>query len=123
MFCFLRMESSRVLPPSLRNLCKQVAHEDLFMAQGPRLLIDSYPIEKAVAISDTLFGRKIEVALTCDQEYFVPDEEACVVFKLNFTNSRCVYVLVLFVVALLLWCGVESITSSVKSTDVIDRDI
>eukprot|EP00903_Cladosiphon_okamuranus_P014909 g13805.t1 len=65
----------------------EVGHENLFMAQGTRLLIDSYPIEKAVAISDTLFGRKIEVGLTCDQEYFVSEEEACVVFKLNFTNS------------------------------------
>lgn len=67
---------------------RQVGHEGLFMAEGSTLLIDSYPVEKAVALSDSLFGRKIEVALSCEQEETVPAADSCVVFKLNFTNSR-----------------------------------
>lgn len=74
-------------------MCEQITPSDtLFKAEGTRLYIDSYAIEHAVAMSDTLFGRTIELAVTCDQEYFVPEEEACVVFKVNFTNSRYVSV-------------------------------
>ena len=69
---------------------QQVGHEGLFSTEGNRILIDSYPPEKAVAISDSLFGREIELAVTCDQQVSVPVEDSCVVFKLNFTNSRCV---------------------------------
>lgn len=71
-------------------LTQQVAYEGLFEADGHELMIDSYPADVAVAISDSLFGVNIEVFLTCDQEPVVAAEDSCVLFNLNFTNSRCV---------------------------------
>lgn len=56
---------------------------------GPYLWIDPYPVDVAVAISDSLFNRTIEVSLTCDQEPVVAAEDSCVQFNLNFTNARC----------------------------------
>lgn len=72
----------------------QVAYEDLFAAQGVNLQIADYPADVAVAISDSLFGRLIEVFMTCDQSAVVAEEDACVQFHLNFTNSRCAEMLV-----------------------------
>lgn len=63
---------------------------------GPYLWIDPYPADVAVAISDSLFNRTIEVSLTCDQEQVVAEEDSCVQFNLNFTNARCVYVCFFF---------------------------
>lgn len=41
-----------------------------------------------MAVSDSLFGRTIEVALTCDQVQTVTAAESCLQFQLNFTNGR-----------------------------------
>ncbi|CAM9591361.1 unnamed protein product [Pylaiella littoralis] len=65
----------------------QVAFEELFAADGHNLSINSYPTDVAVAISDSLVSVDIEVFLTCDQEPVVADEDSCVLFNMNFTNS------------------------------------
>lgn len=76
------------------SLNQQVAFEELFAADGHNLSINSYPTDVAVAISDSLVSVDIEVFLTCDQEPVVADEDSCVLFNMNFTNSRCVRVCV-----------------------------
>lgn len=87
-------------------MLKQVAYEGLFEANKHELMIDSYPEDVAVAISDSLFGVNIEVFLSCDQEPVVDAEDSCVLFNLNFTNSRCVRFFVLSTRNLLLICCV-----------------
>lgn len=67
----------------------QVAYENLFAAEGSYLQIADYPADVAVAISDSLFGTLVEVSMTCNQSVVVAEEDSCVQFYLNFTNSRC----------------------------------
>ncbi|CAM9377775.1 unnamed protein product [Ectocarpus sp. 12 AP-2014] len=65
----------------------EVSVPGLFAAESHELFIDSYSADKAVAISDSLFGRTIEVALSCDQVQTVTVEDSCLQFQLNFTNG------------------------------------
>lgn len=67
----------------------EVAFADLFTAQGEDLYVSPIPAGKAVAVSDSLFGRPIEVALSCSgQQQVTSDDESCVLFHANFTNTR-----------------------------------
>lgn len=55
--------------------------------------VSSIPASIAPAVSDTLYGRRIQVNLTCNQEDDMVDEgDSCVSFQVEFSNYRCVNV-------------------------------
>eukprot|EP00904_Undaria_pinnatifida_P013748 jgi/Undpi1/9503/HiC_scaffold_27.g11959.m1 len=67
----------------------KVAFPGLFNASADDLVVDSIPTGKAVAASDSLYGRTVEVTLSCEVEddEDLDDEDACVMFEVNFTNT------------------------------------
>ena len=64
--------------------------EGLFNASADNLVVDSIPWSSAVAASDSLYGRPVEVFVSCEIEgdIEVDDEDSCVKFEVNFTNTR-----------------------------------
>lgn len=65
------------------------AFEELFIAtNGSYLKVAAVPAERAVAVSDSLYGWTIQINLTCDQDAVVEEEDSCVIFEVDFTNYR-----------------------------------
>lgn len=82
-------ETNVAFPDSDSNTTTaDVSVDGLFNATGGYVLVDSIPAEIAVAVSDSLYGRTIEVSLSCSQEEAVAEEDSCIVFEVNFTNAR-----------------------------------
>lgn len=50
--------------------------------------VSGIPASIAPAVSDSLYGRTIQLDLDCNQEDAVDDADACVLFQVNFTNYR-----------------------------------
>lgn len=50
--------------------------------------VSGIPASIAPAVSDSLYGRTIQLDLACNQEDAVDDADACVLFQVNFTNYR-----------------------------------
>lgn len=73
-------ESSDVAP--------MVYFEGFFNATGDgEVTVSGIPTSIAPAVSDSLYGRNIELALTCNQEDpVVVEEDSCVLFQVEFTN-------------------------------------
>lgn len=65
-----------------------VSFEGFFNATGDgEVTVSGIPASIAPAVSDSLYGRNIELALTCNQEDpVVLEEDYCVQFQVDFTN-------------------------------------
>lgn len=65
--------------------------QGLFSANGSDLLVAPVPASLAPALSDSLYGRTVQVDLVCDTEHIpatVQDDDSCVIFEVEFTNYR-----------------------------------
>lgn len=65
--------------------------QELFSANGTDLIVPPVPASLAPALSDSLYGRTVQVNLMCDTEYIpatVEGEDSCVIFEVDFTNYR-----------------------------------
>ncbi|CAN0261324.1 unnamed protein product [Ectocarpus sp. 12 AP-2014] len=65
-----------------------VSFEGFFNATGDgEVTVSGIPTSIAPAVSDSLYGRNIEFALTCNQEDpAVMEEDSCVLFQVDFMN-------------------------------------
>lgn len=66
-----------------------VTFDGVFNATGDGgITVSSIPSSIAPAMSNSLFGRTIQLNLTCDQPDVVSEDDACVLFQVEFTNYR-----------------------------------
>lgn len=52
------------------------------------ITVSPIPASIAPAVSDSLYGRTIQLNLTCNQEAVVEKNESCVLFQVEFNNFR-----------------------------------
>lgn len=68
--------------------------EGVFYTNGSDVMVDPPPAYSAVAFSDSLYGRTVQLNITCTREdgsdlLTSSDGDSCVRFEVNFTNYRC----------------------------------
>lgn len=89
---------TEVTYPDKEMMSSSVSFDGFFNATGGEVTVSSIPASIAPAVSDTLYGRTIQLNLTCNHQadtsslrLSVDEQDSCVLFQVEFSNYRYDY--------------------------------
>lgn len=89
-----KWSSNLTFPAAENEETENIPVGDLFYVNGTDLGVKSVPAASAVAFSDSLFGRTVQLNITCERAdgspfVITPEQgDSCIFFQVNTTNYR-----------------------------------